>query len=1328
MKTIQDIFNKQIQIMDDQLEMIKNMTGAVELYTVNDGTYQNERKKLQVPNEKLNINKQTKIEKNNYNSGTAANTVVLESDIITPIDSNYTQIFPMSNIQKRLYAQSLVSESDPNTIVSVLTFKGELDIPKLEKAIFEIIQRHESLRTRFYVEEGSFKQEVLQHVDFKIEKIKKNDESIDELIQKSITPFDLSVAPLFKVTVIDIADNTGLLIFNFHHTVVDGISINIFVQELIQLFMGQSLLPVTKQYRNFIEQENRYLCSKELERNKEYWFDKLSGDRTVLYLPTDFPANKEGNFLADTVKEKLNSDMVNHLKNAAGKQQCSLFMLLVAAFNILLKKLSGNEDILIGAPASNRAAGSFDTSIGMFTNTIVLRNSLSDNKSLKEFIAEVRENCLESYSHLYYPFYNLINHFNNENLINAMIIYEKSDQRALKINDLEIKAYDFKKQYSDFDFTLEILEENGSFDINLTYKTSLFKEETIKRWGQYFKNILAVFLQDDNYQMKLGEIELIDLDEKNKLLYEFNENYGCLKHEAKTICQLFEAQAKKTPDNTAVVFEKYNMSYRELNEKANQLARLLQEREVGPETIVGIMVDRSLDMIIGILAVLKVGGAYLPIDADYPKERIHYMLKDSGCNIMLTQKALQEKFECPIYQISMDEENLENREKENLGIKICPQSLAYVIYTSGSTGKPKGVMVEHRNLISLVSALTHKMDFYESDRILCLATFSFDIFGFELFVPLTKGMQIYLLNNREQKDLLNLKEIIYRNQINILQVTPSRLKLIIDSIKNNNCDINYLQSLRAILIGGEELQFKVYDELRNITNAKIYNMYGPTEATIYATGKELTDSEPITIGKPLSNCRVFILDDKKTLLPIGVPGELYISGEAVGRGYLNKDELTSQKFEDNPIIPGERMYRTGDLARWTEDGNIQYLGRMDNQVKIRGHRIELGEIENQLLKDQRIKEVVVIDKKVRQEDKCLCAYVVFNEEMMLSELRNLVARALPDYMMPAYFIRMEKLPHTLNGKIDRLSLPDPSEEAKTEAEYEAPCNETEEILLDIWMKTLSLKKVGINDDFFSLGGDSIKAIQLASRLKAKGFTLDVEKIYKYPTVKQLAKIAVSNRKTSQETVTGKVSLTPIQRWFFEEGIKDYKGCSQSAIIYKEDGIQPNLIKKVFDKVMIHHDALRIVYKSYGGKVLQINRELEGKLYDWNVYNNLAFEDMLVECKEIQDSMGLDSGPLVKLSLFKSESGDYLFIAIHYLLIDNRSWEILIDDLERGYIQAENGNEIKFGEKTASYKEWSNKLNEYADSYNITKQVEYWNDLGTVSIKKLPRDGSKMNSK
>src|SRR5690625_1480159 len=355
-------------------------------------------------------------------------------------------------------------------------------------------------------------------------------------------------------------------------------------------------------------------------------------------------------------------------------------------------------------------------------------------------------------------------------------------------------------------------------------------------------------------------------------------------------------------------------------------------------------------MMIGILGVLKAGGAYLPIDADYPKERIRYMLTDSGCSILLTHKALQEKFDFPIQQICMDEEHLEKKEKGNLDIEIYPDYMAYLIYTSGSTGKPKGVMIEHRNVTSFVHAVTSKMDIEETDRVLCMTTFSFDIFGFELFVPITNGMEIYLLNNKEQKDLLHLKKYIYRNKINLIQTTPSRMKLVIDSIQHDDFHGNYLQSLRTILIGGEELPYKVYDEVRKITKAKIYNMYGPTEATIWATMKELNDST-ITIGKPLSNCRAFILNDNKALLPIGVPGELYISGEAVGRGYFNKEELTSEKFEENPFIPGDRMYRTGDLARWTEDGNIQFLGRMDNQVKIRGHRIELGEIENQLLKD-----------------------------------------------------------------------------------------------------------------------------------------------------------------------------------------------------------------------------------------------------------------------------------------------------------------------------------------------------------------------------------------
>ncbi|WP_026906947.1 hybrid non-ribosomal peptide synthetase/type I polyketide synthase [Paucisalibacillus globulus] len=1249
----------------------------------------------------------------------------IESSMSTPNETIQSQVLPMSTVQQRLYAQSLVSEGDPNTIVSVLTYKGELDIPTLNQAISAILQRHESLRTQFYVEDGDFKQEIIPQVDFKIEKVTRKNEPLDDLIQATMKPFDLGKAPLFNVSVIENGDDTGLLIFHFHHTIADGISMNIFVQELIQQFEGQSLAPITSQYRDFTRWEQNYLRSEKMEQDKGYWLDKLSGNVHALQLPTDFPASKEASFLAATVHDKVEHDLVNRLKVTAGKHQCSVFMLLVAAFNLLLKKLSGNEDILIGTPATTRAAGPFDTTIGMFTNTIVLKNLLSDNKTLKECIAEVKQSCLEAYSHLYYPYQDLVSDINSEksnhtSLINTMFIYEKTDQRSLKIKDLEIGAHDFKNQFSDVDLTLEILEENGAFDISLTYKTDLFKEETIKRWSQYFKNILAVIQQEGTDEMKLGDIEIVDFVEKDKLLYEFNNKIEQFKVETKTVVQWFEEQAEKTPNQTAIVFENNRMSYRELNEKANQLARLLQEKGVRPETIVGIMVDRSFDMLVGILSVLKAGGAYLPIDADYPEERIRYMLMDSGCNIMLTEKTLQEKYASSIQHICMDVENVTSREKENLEVDISPQHLAYVIYTSGSTGKPKGVMIEHRNLASFVKAVTDKVAFNVSDRVLCLTTFSFDIFGLELFVPITKGMQIYLLNNREQNDLLHLKEIIYRNEINVLQVTPSRLKLLIDSIRNDDNGGNYLQSVRTVCIGGEELPYKVFDDLRKLSNAKIYNMYGPTEATIWATVKELINGESITIGKPLSNCRVLILNDKKSLLPIGVPGELYISGEAVGRGYIHKDELTLQNFEGNPLIPGECMYRTGDLARWTSDGTIQFLGRKDNQVKIRGHRIELGEIESQLVKDPRINEAVVVDRKVGEEA-ILCAYVIFNEKMLLPELRSLISRALPDYMMPAHFIPIEKLPYTLNGKVDKLSLPEPTDELETGVVSEAPNTKTEELLFDTWMKVLRTKRAGINDDFFSLGGDSIKAVQLVSRLRSIGIHLEVEQVYEYPTVKQLAEV-VANQVNNQEMITGKVVLTPFQQTFFDEGHHKSTASCQSVILFKEDGIQTDVLKKVFDNMMIHHDALRMMYKSFGDNVLQLNRGMEGNLYEWNVFTSVSYEEMLDKCSEIRGNMELFSGPLVKIGVFKTTLGDYLFLAIHHLLMDATSWNILMEDLERGYTQATKGEEIKFLAKTTSYKEWSNKLHDYADSHYITKQLEHWNDMGAIGIKPLPRNG------
>ncbi|MDP4147320.1 MAG: amino acid adenylation domain-containing protein, partial [Bacillota bacterium] len=632
--------------------------------------------------------------------------------------------------------------------------------------------------------------------------------------------------------------------------------------------------------------------------------------------------------------------------------------------------------------------------------------------------------------------------------------------------------------------------------LKLNYNGSVYDEQYIKMISKHIENVLKEVTE--NPEKKISEIEMLTEEERQKILFGFNDTKAEYPKD-KTIYELFEEQVEKTPENIAVVYEEKELSYRELNEKANQLARVLREKGVGPDKIVGIMVERSLEMIVGIMGIIKAGGAYLPIDPEYPKERIEYMLEDSKADILLTQTQLVGKSEFSGNIIKIDREDLYVGESSNLQKANTSSALAYVIYTSGSTGKPKGVMIEHRSVINFICGTSQKVDITRNYTILALTTMSFDIFLLETLLPLVEGMKVIVVSDKAKNDAVVLNEIITKNNVNIIQATPSRVSLLTNKYK----DATSLSKVKKLLIGGEALPENLLKMFKEIKSTEIFNMYGPTETTVWSSISQVTHKETITIGKPIANTRIYIVDKNNKLQPVGVPGELCISGDGLARGYLNRPELTEEKFIPNPYKTGERLYKTGDLARWLPDGNIEFIGRIDHQVKIRGFRIELGEIESQLLKHEEIKEAVVIDRADKEGNKHLCAYVVSDKEITVTELREHLAKELPDYMIPAYFIQLENIPLTPNGKINRKALPEPEGEINIGVEYAAPRNEVEEKIVKVWSEILGVEKIGIDDNFFVLGGHSIKALDLASKLNGLNISLKVSEVYTYPTIRKI---------------------------------------------------------------------------------------------------------------------------------------------------------------------------------------------------------------------------------
>ncbi|MBE0339769.1 non-ribosomal peptide synthetase, partial [Paenibacillus sp. 23TSA30-6] len=785
----------------------------------------------------------------------------------------------------------------------------------------------------------------------------------------------------------------------------------------------------------------------------------------------------------------------------------------------------------------------------------------------------------------------------------------------------------------------------------------------------------------------------------------------------------------QTPEQAALFCEGEQLSYRELNERANRLARTLRSHGVTSDRLVGLMTDRSVDMIVGIFGILKAGGAYVPIDPTYPEERIRYMLDDSGAELLLTQNHLVEKVDFDDGKVLVldGEQAVYHEDGSNLEPVSGPNDLAYVIYTSGTTGKPKGVMVEHHGLCNLKTYFDQTLHIGLSDHILMFASYSFDAACWEVSQALFCGATLYVPTSDTILNYGQFEQYMTEHQITAVLLPPTYAVYL---------EPERMPNLRILLTGGSTTSTELVNKWKN--QVAYYNAYGPTENSIVTSIWSVSDNpsvgETISIGRPMPNHRVYIVDVYGHLAPVGVAGELCVSGAGLARGYLHRPDLTNEVFVPNPFTDGEagyeRMYRTGDLARWMPDGNIEHLGRIDHQVKIRGYRIELGEVEANLLKVEAVQEVIVLSHEDEQGQNQLVAYYVAEREVSASELRSLLGEELPNYMVPSYFVQLENMPLTPNGKIDRKALPAPQGSLQSGANYVEPRTALEQTLVSVWQSVLGAKRVGILDNFFDLGGDSIKAIQVSSRLLQAGYKLDMKDLFQYPSVSLLSShVHKASRTSDQRTVSGAVHLTPIQQWFFAQRSAEPHYFNQSVMLYRAQGFNEAALRQTVTKVAEHHDALRTVFRQTEQGYEAWSRGLnEGELYRLDVVDltNLGDSADVVKAIEekanaIQSSIRLDEGPLLKLGLFHCADGDHLLITVHHLVIDGISWRIIFEDFATGYEQAVQGEAIRLPYKTDSFAAWAERLSQYANSPAMDSERAFWRYLAQSKWMPLPKD-------
>jgi amino acid adenylation domain-containing protein/non-ribosomal peptide synthase protein (TIGR01720 family) len=1262
----------------------------------------------------------------------------------TLVSVSKTQDIPLSFAQERLWFLSQLEQNNPcyNELFA-LRLLGPLNMVALEQSLNKIVARHAALRTNFTTVNEQQVQVIAESLTLIVPVINlKNLPACEKEIEiqrlatlQAQQPFDLVTEPLIKAIVFKLTETEHILLLKTHHIVWDGWSLGIMWQELATFYNNLSLeLPsLPLQYPDYAVWQRQYLTGEVLNSQRAYWQQQLLDAPALLELPTDRVRGVTQTFRGAHQRFALSKELTEALMSLSQRQRVTLFMTLLAALQTLLYRYTGQTDLCIGSPITNRDRPEFEGLIGFFLNTQVLRTRLSGNESFEDLLSRVRKVTLGAYANRDLPFEKLVEILQPERSLSYTPIVQVmltllDELPEIQMDSLTVSPLAVETGMARSDLLLCIEKTASGLIGEWEYNSDLFDDSTITRMAQNFQTLLEGIVA--NPQQQVSQLPLLTLQERHQLLVEWNNNTKEYPFD-KCIHQLFEEQVERTPDAVAVKFEDEQLTYRELNAKANKIAHYLQTLGVEPEVLVGICVERSLEMIVGLLGILKAGGAYVPLDPAYPFERLSLMIEDSQPSVLLTQERLVEELPSHWAQViclDSDWEAITHQSQENPSSAVKTQNLAYVIYTSGSTGKPKGVLVTHQNLLHS----TYARIFYYSEAVisfLLLSSFAFDSSVAGIFWTLCSGGIIVLPQQNFQQCLPQLTKLIAQNQVSHLLCLPSLYTLILEQAKN-------LGSLCTVILAGEPCPTKVIElHIKQLGHTFLFNEYGPTEATVWSTVyccQSPSQRTHALIGRPIANTSIYILDHHLQPVPIGVPGEVYIGGAGIARGYLNYPELTLEKFIPNPFSDksGEYLYKTGDLAHYLTDGNIKFLGRLDNQVKIRGFRIELGEIETVLTAHPEVREAVVIVREDTGANKSLVAYVVANDYSEIkNQLRDFLKQNLPDYMVPGIFVILEALPLTTNGKVDRRALPAPSFRNDSDR-LVFPRTSNEEILTGIWKDVLRLELIGIHDNFFELGGDSIISLQITARANQAGLQITTKQLFQNPTIADLAAVASTTTfiKAEQGLVTGVVPLTPIQHWFFEQNWSEPHHFNQSMLLVVPPDLKPALLEQVVKKLIVHHDDLRMRFvrdKSGWQQILTDDcNEVPFQVIDLSAFGvgeqKVAIER---EAAQLQTTLNLGLRPLLRVVLFKlgCESPGRLLLIIHHLVVDGVSWRILLEDIATAYQQLSRTEAIQLPPKTTSFKDWAIKQKEYGLSPALEKELDYWLAQSLTNPTPLPVD-------
>ena len=1052
---------------------------------------------------------------------------------------------PLSLAQQRLWFLDQLDKSASAAyhIPAALRLIGDLNVPALQATLDRLVARHEVLRTRFVTIDGQPYQEIApEDSGFALKREDLRHLSADDLettvaeltAAEAQASFDLSAGPLIRGRLLTLADDEHVLLITQHHIVSDAWSMNILVQEVAALYTafsrGQAdpLPPLEIQYADYAQWQRSWLRGEELTRQFGFWKNHLTGVPELLNLPLDHPRPALQTYAGGSVPLVLSRELTARLRAVSQRHGATLFMTLLSAWGVLLSRLSGQTDVVIGTPVANRQRREVENLIGFFVNTLALRLRLDAQTSIAALLAQVKETTLAAFAHQELPFEQVVDavqitrSLSHSPLFQAMLAFNNTpegsngDGEALALPDLKLAPAKQGLATAQYELSLHLTDGGEVLSGSLVYATALFDRSTVERWAGHFVRVLEAIAADTTANVET--VSLLSASEREQLLAGFNATEAAYPDDT-LIHELFEQQAAIEPDAIALVFEDQILTYRELNERANQLAHELLALGVQPDDRVAICAERSFEMVIALLGILKAGGAYVPLDPTYPADRLQYMLQDAAPRALLTQQKLQQLLPATgVHTLVLDDaalrtqllsRSVSNPDARANGLTV--RNLAYVIYTSGSTGMPKGVLNEHQGVVNRLWWAQSEYQLQADDRVLQKTPFGFDVSVWEFFLPLLAGARLVVARPGGHQDPDYLTAVIAREQITTIHFVPSMLPAFLTQADAGNC-----KTLRRILCSGEALPHSALVDVSGaLPHVELHNLYGPTEAAVDVTAwpcKPGQYGQTVPIGRPIANTQMYILDAGGQPVPVGVQGELYIGGVQVARGYLNRPELTAERFLRDPFSPpvngnpNARMYKTGDVGRWLPDGNIEYLGRNDFQVKIRGFRIELGEIETALGACHGVREAVVIAREDVAGDKRLVAYLVLQEDadVSIAGLRDALSRQLPEYMVPSAFVSLEAMPLTANGKLDRHALPAP-DVMLAAREYEPPQGPIEEMLAALWQDLLRVPRAGRHGNFFELGGHSLLVVQLIHRLQSETpYRVAVRDLFQHPSLLELA--------------------------------------------------------------------------------------------------------------------------------------------------------------------------------------------------------------------------------